>query len=122
MNRRGFLARFAAIPAAFALNVTKAQPRTARLPIDCDLSFSSLQWALKEGKERGFGRARVLIIGPENLFVAREMLGAPGTRYNTDPLIAALMNESLIYDCRRDIPMNYCTVKFEHGIIESHAP
>jgi len=118
-TRRTFFQSLAAAP--LALLGVKLAPQLFHLPVGCDLSMSSLQWALNEGTQRGFGLPRTLIIGPENIFPARELLGR-NPKYTTNPVINALFEHVLIYRVTRELPMNCWRVEFEHGVVESQGP
>ena len=116
-TRRSFFQALAAAPLALA--GVKFAPQMFQLPVGCDLSMTSLQWAINEGKQRRFGRALTLIIGPENLFPARELLGRPPQLH---PEGLFKREEFLIYEVTRDMSMNCWRVQFERGIVESQGP
>jgi hypothetical protein len=124
-TRRDFFRWLSIIPVA--LLGIRFGLQTFRLPVGCDLSFTALQWAVVEGLQRNFGHAKRLIIGPENIFSARELLGRSGDKEWTccldpDPVIQKLKEEYLTYEVRRDIPMNTWSVEFERGVVESQGP
>jgi len=114
-TRRSFFQSLAAAP--LALMDVKLAPQVFQLPIGCDLSMRSLQWAINEGMQQRFGKPHTLLIGPENLFPARELLGMP-------PQIQPPFKREdfLIYEVTRDMPMNCWRVQFEHGVVESQGP
>jgi hypothetical protein len=123
MLRRAFLKTLAGFPAIAAVIPKKFMPQTDyELPVGCDLSMTSLQVAINFGNERDLGKARKLLIGPENLFVARELLGVLGIPYSTDPVIMALRDEMLVYEVTREYPMNTWVLQFEHGTVKSVGP
>jgi hypothetical protein len=101
----------------------KAKASSVELPIGCDLSFGALQWAFDLGEENRFGEARILLIGPENKFTAREMLGGFPKKYWTgDSDINCLRNTMLRYELTRSLPMNTWKLFFEHGVVISRGP
>jgi len=116
-TRRSFFQSLAAAPLAL-LGVKFATP-LFQLPVGCDLSLTSLQWAINEGTRLRFGRPHTLLIGPENLFPARELLGRP-PHYTPEGLLKR--EEFLIYEVTREMPMNTWRVQFERGIVESQGP
>src|SRR5574340_1005787 len=116
LNRRSFVKCLAAIPALFCLRVP--QQTEYDLPIGCDLTLGSLNWAFEIGKEHSLGQPRRLLIGPENRFPAREILGVPGKKYTHDSEINGLM----IWDFRQYevfLPYNTWVVEFERGRVRS---
>jgi hypothetical protein len=115
-TRRDFFQSLAAAP--LALLGVKLAPQLFQLPVGCDLSMTSLQWAINEGTRLRFGKPHTLIIGPENLFPARELLGRPPFHVNE----IFKREEFLIYEVTRDMPMNCWRVQFEHGVVESQGP
>lgn len=116
-TRRSFFQSLAAAP--LALLGVKLAPQMFQLPVGCDLSMTALQQAINEGTRLRFGRPHTLVIGPENLFPARELLGRPPQLY---PEGLFKREEFLIYDVTRELPMNCWRVQFEHGVVESQGP
>jgi len=80
-------------------------------PVDCDLSLTALQYAINLGVEKKFGKPHTLIVGPELLFIAREILWRP--EYVKE------INDDLTYVVRYNLPQNTWRLQFDHGVIES---
>jgi hypothetical protein len=59
------------------------------------------------------------MIGPENLWPAREMLGTPGLPY---PHSIFNREDYLSYVVRDNFPYNTWRIQFERGIVESQGP
>lgn len=118
MNRRGFLGSLAG--AAAVIPLTKdASPRPLQvfeLPTPCDLSYSSFEYALDIGREKGLGRPKSMTIGPENKFVALELLEVPpGSQQLTG-------SDSFMFEVVYYMPHRKWQVFFEKGIVESQGP
>lgn len=113
-TRRDFFKSLSIIPAVFLGLRFGLQKHT--LHTGCDLSMTALQWAINEGADRNFGRPHTLLIGPENLFPARELLGMPGLPYNHKPF---RREEFLEYVVVYNMPQWTWRVQFERGIVES---
>jgi len=114
-TRRTFFQSLAVVP--LALLGVKVGPRIFHLPVGCDLSMVSLNYALDEGHRMGYGFPRKLVIGPENRFAARELLGTPCTDSSEVNWI-----HYFPYEETRDIPMWTWRIEFEHGTVESRGP
>lgn len=117
-TRRDFFKSLSLIPSVF-LGLRFGLPKHI-LHTGCDLSFTGLQWATNEGRDRNFGRAHTLLIGPENLFPARELLGMPGLPYHATRIFER--EEFLEYVVVYSMPQNTWRVQFERGIVESNGP
>src|SRR5260221_6040750 len=76
--------------------IQRQQPR--HLPVGCDLSYNAIQWAMNIGKEYELGKPKFLYIGPENKWVARELLGVPHKPYTADSEINCLWDDLFIYE------------------------
>jgi hypothetical protein len=113
-TRRSFFKILCATPLAMA--GAKLSPKITQLPIGCDLSMGSLDWAAREGRLRGFGRPRWLRVGSNHIEIARWMLGAPPS---SDQI---LQTEMLRYEASEDLPENVWRLEFDRGIIESQGP
>jgi len=118
MKRRSFFKTLTGLPIIAAM---KAENIPAvgdyLLPIPCDLSMSSLNLALKIGEENRLGRPHQLLIGPENLFPVRELLGMPPSN-----LYPFKQEDFLRYTVTREMPMNAWKVLFEYGTVGSRGP
>jgi hypothetical protein len=117
-TRRDFFKALSIIPAALVGLRFGLQAFT--LPVGCDLSMTALQEAINHGTRLNFGRPHTLIIGPENLFPARALLGMPGLPYTKEKLFKR--EDFLEYVVRYNLPHNTWRVQFEHGIVESQGP
>lgn len=135
MDRRDFLKPMLLAPAGLAFaNVVSPKPtvvsRASRtqdqqprhLPIGCDLSLCALQWAVNIGREHNLGKPKILYIGPENKFVAREILGWPHKPYTADSEINALQNDLLGWEVIRWMPFHTWKLVFEYGVVISEGP
>src|SRR6266446_4952091 len=104
-TRRSFIGALLATPlAAVVLPATTKKPEANAapksewlpshqpifLPIGCDLSLCALQWAFDIAEERRLGKPKFMLIGPENKFVARELLGNYRKPYTPDSEINCL--------------------------------
>jgi hypothetical protein len=121
-TRRTF---FRALLAALPLTVLgmKPAPQVFRLPVGCDLSFTSLDLAVRQARILNFGRGKILAVGPENEWCARELLGVPGQIYKyANEASEALTKEYFRYEVRDDLPRALWRVEFERGAIESQGP
>lgn len=129
MNRRGFLGSLAGAAAVIPLAESKAATTFASspLPVGSDLSLTALELTLRVAKEKGFGKPLCLMIGPENLFVAREIFGR-GVEliYTPDPndpqINKAIEQDVFGYRVVSALPMNFWMVQFERGTITSQGP
>lgn len=95
------------------------------LPIGCDLSFCSLRWALDIGEENNLGEVKYLLIGPENKFIAREILGNYKKPFTGDSEINCLW-PGFPYEVLRvphcSFPMWTWKLVFERGVVVSEGP
>lgn len=117
MNRRGFLGSLAG--AAALPTLVTVQPevsKTFALPIGCDLSLTALIEVLNRGKENNYGRPLYLMIGPENLFPARELLGSRGEQFNNRDYY------EFGFRINSALPMYFWLVQFEKGTVTSQGP
>ncbi len=125
MLRRNFISTLFATPVATTiLGVPlKASPTEScvHLPIGCDLSFNALQWAFDVAKTHNFGKPKFLLIGPENKFVARELLGSYKKLYTADSELNALLL-GFPFEVTRALPSRTWKMVFEHGIVVSEGP
>ncbi|SRR6266849_579040 len=129
MNRRGFIGSLAGAAAVIPSAEFKAAKTFASSPllIACDLSVRSLQWALETAKEKGYGKPLCLMIGPENLFTAREVFGR-GVElvYTPDPndpqVNKAIEQDVFGYRVVSALPFNFWMVQFERGTVTSQGP
>lgn len=89
------------------------------LPVGADLSYTSLEYALNFGEEHSLGRPKSLLIGPENKFLARELLLTPP---GAEHLGFTFSQEFPICEVVRRMPQNWWQIWFERGVVESQAP
>jgi len=121
MDRRSFFKNLAIAPVIFAGHPEHFLPAiNYSLPIPCDLSLSSLEWALLDGEKRNLGTPLKLIVGPELVFMAREILGSTPIEPEKLSLFKAL--NVLYYEKNRAMPRNSWIVEFERGTIGSEGP
>jgi hypothetical protein len=113
MRRRDFFQTLSA--GLLAMAGVNLSPKITQLPIGCDLSMGSLDWAVREGRSKGFGRPRWLRVGSNHIEVARWMLGTFGQP--CDPIMHSLQDEMLRYEASEDLPKNFWRLEFDHGII-----
>jgi len=100
---------------------TTIEPQQPRyLPVGCDLSFGSLQFAIDMGKEHNLGTPKFVLIGPENKFPAIEIMGDPRKKYSSNNEFNAL--SILYWEIIRSMPMYTWKVVFERGVVISEGP
>lgn len=118
MKRRSFFKTLSGLPIIAAMNAENIPVcGDYSLPIPCDLTMGALSAALKTGVELKLGRPHTLLIGPENLFPARELLGGPPVDF------APFTREDfLVYSVTREIPIWSWKVLFEYGTVGSRGP
>jgi hypothetical protein len=104
------------------LGGVKISSQASRLPIGCDLSLGSLQWACDVGKVQEYGRARILVVSPEDMHVARLLLGENFQPRMDDPEINVLMADNLRYKVDPFMSPFKWRVEFEKGSVESQGP
>jgi hypothetical protein len=127
MDRRSIIKSFLITPlvlAGLAKEMSaEARATSVELPVGCDLSFSSLQWAFDLGKENHFGEPKYLLVGPENKYIARELLGLfPRKPYTWDSEINCLIDKMLLWEVSCLLPVNTWKLFFEHGVVVSKGP
>jgi len=117
-DRRGFLKTLLTLP--LIAGIAAKFSCEFELPVGCDLSMTSLHEVLRRGDELKLGCPRKLLIGPENIFPAREILGWP--RYTADSEINWITSQNLFYEVTGRYPMNTWAVQFDRGVIKSVGP
>ena len=120
MERRQLIKTLFVAPLATLIPQAKIS-KELFLPIGADLSFTSLSYACRIGAKGGFGRPLCLIVGPENIFPARELLGPPMKPYTADSEINVLW-EYFGYRVDSRLPYNEWYLQFEDGIVKSRGP
>ena len=126
MNRRSLIRTLFVAPFVTVLvpGVKAERSRkTIDLPIGCDLSLNSFRWACDIASKNHLGAPLVLVVGPENTSIARELLGPPPeTPYTADSEINCLYYQQIHWHTRRDLPMQFWFVTFENGVVRSQGP
>lgn len=77
LNRRGFISRLAVAPfVSLGLKLEKMAPvyKNLRFPIDCDLSFMAIRYAIQFLEENGCGKPKLLVVPVEMKWIARKLL------------------------------------------------
>jgi hypothetical protein len=122
-NRRNFLGALFTAPVATAIlpTVERVVGGKAELPTSCDLSCRSVEWALSIGEKNNYGKPICLIIGPENLFPAREIFGK-GIELTYTPDAKIVDEERFGYRVVSALPKNFWMVQFERGTVSSQGP
>jgi hypothetical protein len=108
-SRREFFQSLSVIP--IAITELRFDLSVYHLEVDCDLSLTALQYAINTGVDKKLGRPRTLIVGPELLFVARELLWRPEYVKEID--------DDITYVIRYNLPRYLWRLQFDHGVIES---
>jgi len=119
LGRRSFLSFLSISPLALFFKGGKNTPKEIELPISCDLSFKSLQWAVDKGKENNLGKPKYLLIGPENKFVAVELLGVPHTPYTWNSEVNCLIDEYFSFEVSHSLPYQTWKLFFDKGVVIS---
>lgn len=118
--RRSFFKSLLVLPTALVIATETIITPEYRLPVDCDLSFTSFQYAYTYGQRHlKLGKCKKLIIGPELRFPAREILGDPRKPYTGDSEINVLMEDLITYSETTDIQYGVWILQFEKGSIKS---
>lgn len=116
MERRLFFKSLLLLPTALA-GLSKTN-YFDQLPVFVDLSLMSVQWAIIEGMKKGYGKPCKLVIGPELLWMAREILGGSPMRVRY-PELNCLYNDILAYEVRYSSKPHTWWIEFESGNVGS---
>ena len=92
--------------------IEEGVPRT-NLPTPCDLSQTSLIYALRIGENLGYGVPKKLLSTPEDRAVAKALVA-------TNTLV--LNGGKLEYEMNCFFPERHWEVLFERGVVESQGP